>query len=379
MRYLKVGSRGANRLMCVLSMKQKSTENQNGSEIPDMRSASFYVPVKACLDFFPKRTRDIVGARFGFFQEKVAPLTLDAVGKNYFVTRERIRQIIEQVFREMHERYADHLQHSIEHILFTVRAKSGIIKEEDLLRILFLDDWRERRAIAFLLEYMRGRFLKDEKRRSLDGIVALADFNLEHFEKTVDFVYQILDQRKSTMPLQEIYCTLNDFGVERAFEELESYLMAASRVQRNAFGDWGIVTWPSITPRGMRDRARLVLSHEGKPVHFREIARKIDEYGLNKSNRLTNVQTVHNELIKDESFVLVGRGMYALREWGFDDGTVKEVIEQVLKQAGKPLSKEEIFERVSKMKNVKKTTVFINLSHFFVRSAKNTYRVKDKQ
>jgi len=301
------------------------------------------------------------------------------VGKKYSVTRERIRQIVEQVFCEIHECYTHYLQHGIDRILFTVHAKSGIIREEELLNVFPLDDWRERRAIVFLLEYMKGRFLKDEKRCLLDGVIATSNFDVDHFEKVVDTVYQVMDQRKSLMSLREIYGILTEIGIKKTVEELEAYLTVTPRIRRNVFDKWGIATWASVSPRGMRDRARLVLMHEGKPMHFREIAQKINVYGLNKGMSSANVQTVHNELIKDGSFVLVGRGIYALREWGFDDRTVRETIEQILKQQGGSLSREEIFDRVSKIKNVKKTTVFINLSHFFFRTGKNAYTLKNKE
>ncbi|MFZ3031722.1 MAG: hypothetical protein WA082_01680, partial [Candidatus Moraniibacteriota bacterium] len=87
-------------------------------------------------------------------------------------------------------------------------------------------------------------------------------------------------------------------------------------------------------------------------------------------------QTVHNELIKDQRFVLVGRGIYALSDWGYKPGTVKDVITEILQAAGKPLSREDILARVLEIRQVKKSTIIINLNTFFARIGKNAYTIK---
>ena len=63
--------------------------------------------------------------------------------------------------------------------------------------------------------------------------------------------------------------------------------------------------------------------------------------------RRTHPQTVNNELIKDPRFVLIGRGLYALSEWGYEPGTVKDVLVQILKDSGKALRKEDVLQLIS--------------------------------
>ncbi|MEK9174207.1 MAG: HTH domain-containing protein, partial [Patescibacteria group bacterium] len=163
-----------------------------------------------------------------------------------------------------------------------------------------------------------------------------------------------------------------------SYEHYLNFLTVAKDVKQNVFGRWGLATWSDIKPRGTREKAYLVLKTGGKPLHFREIARLIDEHGLHTKKRQSHPQTVHNELIKDKRFVLVGRGIYALSEWGYKKGTVKEVIEEILAAATKPLAREEILEQVLKVRQVKKSTIIINLNTFFERVAKNTYVAKKK-
>jgi hypothetical protein len=108
------------------------------------------------------------------------------------------------------------------------------------------------------------------------------------------------------------------------------------------------------------------------------VASCIEKLPLNE-NRKVHVATVHNELIKDTRFVLVGRGLYALAEWGYQPGVVKEIISKVLKESKKPLTKEEIVEKVLGQRFVKENTVALNLQdkNRFVKDDKGMYNVRE--
>jgi thioredoxin reductase len=95
------------------------------------------------------------------------------------------------------------------------------------------------------------------------------------------------------------------------------------------------------------------------------------------SDKKVHPQTVHNELIRDKRFVLVGRGTYALREWGFEEGTVKDIIVTLIKTAGGFLAKDIIVKDVLKKRKVKKATIDVNLSDRKVfQKAKGGYSLK---
>jgi DNA-directed RNA polymerase delta subunit len=111
----------------------------------------------------------------------------------------------------------------------------------------------------------------------------------------------------------------------------------------------------------MKDKAFLVLKKTNKPLHFTQVAKEIEKSGLAKKS--AHPQTVHNELIKDNRFVLVGRGTYALTDWGFAPGTIKDVIIKVIDQQKKPLSKEEIISAVLNQRQVKENTILLNLQN----------------
>jgi hypothetical protein len=138
-------------------------------------------------------------------------------------------------------------------------------------------------------------------------------------------------------------------------------------------GRWGLVKWPMVNPKNIRDKIYVILHDNKKPMHFNEISQAIKQSNLRRKDVTT--QAIHNELIKDARFVLIGRGIYALKEWGYKKGTVSDVIAEVLRKEGGPLHRDEIVRRVLKSRQVKETTILLNLQGKpqFKRVAKATY------
>ena len=167
---------------------------------------------------------------------------------------------------------------------------------------------------------------------------------------------------------------------------ISSTLEVSKKIQRNAEGFFGLKDWPEINPKRIKDKAYLVFRKTQKPLHFTQVAGLIDSAsrasakgGEENLFSSTLPQTVHNELIKDSRFVLVGRGIYALKEWGYEEGVVKDVILNILKTAGQPLKKEEILEKTLKQRLVKENTVFLNLSNkkYFLRNSEGFYTIRE--
>lgn len=111
-------------------------------------------------------------------------------------------------------------------------------------------------------------------------------------------------------------------------------------------------------------------------MHFTEIAETINK--MNFDERQAYPATIHNELILDDKYVLVGRGIYALKEWGYKPGVVSEVIAEILKESGRPMSKKELIDAVLKKRLIKQTTITLALMNRdkFVRDEKGRYSIK---
>ena len=157
----------------------------------------------------------------------------------------------------------------------------------------------------------------------------------------------------------------------------EAYLATSKVITSNPYGEYGLTSWPAISPRGIKDKAFVALNRQGKAMHFLEIAKAINGAGWSKKK--AHPQTVHNELIKDQRFVLVGRGLYALREWGYEPGVVRDVLVSVLKKAAQPLSKEEIIKSVMDKRFVKAPTILLNLQNknLFKKNEEGKYTLCD--
>jgi hypothetical protein len=153
-------------------------------------------------------------------------------------------------------------------------------------------------------------------------------------------------------------------------EVARRWLSLSKQLGQNPLGEWGPATSPNVRAKGMRDYAYLVIKRHGSPMHFTEVARAITEL----FKRRAHVATCHNELIKDKRFVLVGRGLYALAEWGYSSGVVKEVIADILKKHG-PLTRDEIVDLVKKERYVKDNTILVNLQDhgYFVKDGSGRY------
>lgn len=143
-------------------------------------------------------------------------------------------------------------------------------------------------------------------------------------------------------------------------------------------GYWGLAKWPTVNPKNIRDKIFVVLEAHKQPMHFSEIATAISNSNFRRKN--VTIQAIHNELIKDPRFVLIGRGIYALSSWGYAKGTVSDIIAHVLKEAGEPLTREEVVKRVLHARKVKETTVLLNLQNkeLFEKVDKDSYTLAKK-
>jgi len=351
----------------------EKTLNQ-AKQLVKNESLFFSEALRQIVADFSLRSQEIIFSRYGVFGSHA--LTLEEIGKKYHITRERVRQVIHEVLRKVREKNNNPSFLKVqENIIFAIRSNGGIIEEKKLLSQLGRGNMGEEAAVSFFLECVSG-IASGEKKGELKFSYALSSFDFSQWKKVVDAVLEILELQKKPLLLEEIFEFINkNYGsIDLSKDALACYLEVSEEVKKNAFGKLGISQWREISPKGTRGKAYLVLKEAGKPLHFREIAKKIDQYHLNKKK--THPQTVHNELIKDDDFVLVGRGIYALIEWGYKKGTVKEVIEEILKNSSSLLGREEIISKVLEVRNVKKSTIVINLNNYFSKSKNGKYSVK---
>ena len=144
---------------------------------------------------------------------------------------------------------------------------------------------------------------------------------------------KILKKRKTCMQEEELISATQAMNLFKdrlpSAELIRSCLKIDERLRKIDEG-WGLTEWRFVRPRSIRDKVEIILKKSGEPLHFMEIANRIRDAKFDHKH--VTVQAVHNELIRYPQFVLVGRGLYALKEWGYEPGTVADVIERILKE-----------------------------------------------
>lgn len=321
------------------------------------------------------RERDVVMSRFGLTSPK--KVTLEEVGKKFQVTRERVRQIEASAVKKLSEKPGRELTSILKVINSHIIEAGGVISLDDLA-----DYFRLVRDQRFELELnaLRLIMMLDETLKPLEKIDtvkagwARKDFDTSVLKPLMEEVTKILTTSGEPMEEDALINALHEDNKHPRMTRslLLSVLRVAKNMAQTAVGKWGLTTWPSVSPKRIRDKVFLVLEKYGKPLHFNEIAELINQIFPDKK---VLSRTVHNELIGDKRFVLVGRGVYALKEWGYQPGVVADVIKEVLQHAGKALTTDEIVSEVMKRRQIKRNTVIANLQNkqLFTPAGKGTY------
>ncbi|MBI2055505.1 MAG: hypothetical protein HYT42_01290 [Candidatus Sungbacteria bacterium] len=320
------------------------------------------IAAKALRALPSPRLREVLERRFGLKSRD--PETLEAIGRSFGVTRERIRQIEADAVKHIAGPIISEILRPVFSSLEEHFSNHGHVFEESRL-LNSVAEPRFHNHVYFLLTVGNPFGYKEEDDRWHTRWFTKKDA-LESAETILSHTAGELADGAKPVPASELFRMLKNKtreAVGSAFgpDTLESYLGISKLIKQNPYGEFGLVSWPTIRPRGIKDRAFAVLDRAAKPMHFREVAAAISKSGW--SSKKAHPQTVHNELIKDPRFVLVGRGLYALSDWGFEPGRVSDVIASVLKSSKKPLSKEAIVESVLKSRFVKPNTVLLNLQN----------------
>jgi len=324
----------------------------------------FKEALRKVIKNLPKRTQDVIVRRFGINKKRKE--TLESIGHTYGITRERVRQIEEEGLRRLRskENLAS-VKQILEDLELFVSERGGLMREDKLLEEFVeyiapdLDKTKYRGFTLLLLNLGTNFKLAKESAKFYD-IWYTQSKALDQARSLINELVAIFKKSKSPLQEKSVIAKLKKNFPFFSRQAIGSYIDASKQVDRNIYDDLGLSEWPEINPRGVKDKAYLVVKKLEKPLHFRAIADEINK--ANFSRHIAKSQTVHNELIKDSRFVLVGRGLYALTEWGYSRGTVKDILIKVFKQnKDKILTDKKLVELVLKERFVKESTIRFNL------------------
>ena len=318
-----------------------------------------------------EREREIITRRFGLYDRRE---TLEQIGELLGITRERVRQLEKAILIRLKIAAEDGKTEAVtvleKTFVRTLSEMGRVARTQDLADKIYgrATNQQERAHVAFIATLSPGLTVIDENDTYFSA-VGIAEYGDEKkIRSEIDDIVRTIKENKEPMSLDQLHDKLNYEHPSHV-----SALASISKQLAHLRDSWGLTKWPTVNPKNIRDKIYVILADNKKPLHFSQIAKSIKDSSFKRKDVTT--QAIHNELIKDKRFVLIGRGIYALDNWGYSKGTVSDIIAQVLKDSSEPLHRDEIVKRVLKSRQVKETTILLNLQSKpqFKRVAKATY------
>jgi len=323
------------------------------------------------MSFLKPKELDILILRFGLGNEN--PKTLHAIGQKYNITRERVRQIIYFTKKKIEKNFNPFLKKNVQGIEQIVQKNGGLSTESKIVADFNLENSVANLGIIRILASLNPNLQIVKKTIKTKMAWSTNKFNIVKITQLINEIEKILDSKNQTLVIGDLLKKLKTKHTQAAVNSTIDIANTLMLTKNNRIGK---TSWPDINPKNTKDKIFYVLNEANKPLHFREIWENIKN--SNFAGRVPSVPTVHNELIADLRFVLIGKGIYALTKWGYKPGTVKDLLNEMLKKSQKSINQSEIIEKILKMRIISKNTIVMNLisNAHFVRSNNGDWRYK---
>ena len=349
----------------------------SSADFKEKTAISWTEIVNSLLALIKAREAEILRLRSGLYDNKEH--TLEEIGRKMNLTRERVRQLEKNAKDDIkaHKNFDGIMAPAKNAVERALNEHGGLSTKERILQTVLINYEIEdnKKFLQFLIDnfidevqdvknnqFGEGWHLNEQylnlAAEVLDQIKILIETKnnlvqedelLENFQKT-DFY---INNQDKFLP----FLSKNSNDLRKV---LTSYLDLSHEFGKTPFKQWGKADWRTVTPRRINDKIYSILDWYKQPMHFRDIADKINAAKFDK--KMAHSATIHNDLIADERFVLIGRGVYALKDWGYKSGVVADLIEKIIKDAEQPLNKEEIIAEILKQRDVKANTVLLALN-----------------
>lgn len=327
-----------------------------------------------------EKEKDVIVKRFSL--DNKPKQTLDKIGKHYSVTRERIRQIESIALTKLRRTVINTKLRLLNRLAKKyLEENGGVMLDKDLISRLMDNIYSSSQVDDSIISLSLNcdPELKMIPRTAVSSSYwRLREVSVADIRKVANATVDVLKKHGDIMTEDQVVSAVKNISAFKDSSTSEGLIISSLKTDKRARlveTGWGLMEWRHVNPRSIRDKAVIVLQKAKKPLHFVEIASRIAETGFDK--KVVTVQAVHNELIRYDQFVLVGRGLYALATWGYEAGTVSDVIERFLKKNG-ATAKKDIVKYVLKQRDVKIGTISLNLQKNpdFIRVGRAVYDFK---
>lgn len=334
------------------------------------------------LSKLSEREQVVLKNRYQLTSDLTESATLKQIGDIYNITRERVRQIERDAINKIvalakSADFSGQLKQLEDHCVEYLEKNGGLVREDHLLHNYVKEnhelDALHSNAYLFALEHLFDSTELIDDHEYFYSVWTLKQIDLNKvaefvakLEKTIGdgkklYAHdEMLDAAEAHLP-EDLKATLQGFATKHniGLEDLaHAYLRATTKIDKNIMDQWGLASWDTVRPKKLSDKINLIMQKVTKPLHFREIADQIKEAAFDTKKICP--ATVHNELIANDNFILIGRGLYALKDWGYTSGTVAEIISRILAENG-PLDKVAIYDKVLAQRKVNKSTIYLTL------------------
>lgn len=346
----------------------------------------------------PSREKDVLVRRNQLLNELSKRETLKEIGDEYNITRERVRQIENEGIKKLLKNLStkkELMQMIEDDVMLYLERNGGVVLEQHMLENfvnqLDLEHYNEN-SVLFVLNHLLDSVDQNGENEDFYKYWIRKDFDVDHLSELFQNLATHFEDKKVSIAtkdlmghLKEVELVKSNMNVYNSYLDkhddleienlLENYLSLSKAIEKNILDKWGLAHWPDIKPKKLSEKIFLIFQCDNKPLHFSNVADKINGAGFDKKNICA--ATVHNELIANKEYTLVGRGIYALKEWGYESGTVADVIEKILQDKG-PMSKDDIYAAVLKQRMVNKSTIYLSLinKEKFIKADGNKFTLK---
>jgi len=327
------------------------------------------------------KEKDVIVQRFSL--DNQPKRTLESIGQKFSVTRERIRQIEKIALTKLRRTVKTTKLKLVNDIADKfLEENGGILIEKSLvseiLNVIKSENKVDGNIIKLALN-INHNLVKVEKTNVYHPFWKYKDLQSDLIKTIITAGIKALKKKGDVLTFNKVVISVKQALAGKLEGHIDQIIVSSLEVDKRLKrlkNEFGLMSWRHINPRSIRDKAYIVLKKEKNPLHFVEISNKITDSGFDK--KVVTVQAVHNELIRYDQFVLVGRGLYTLKEFGYSKGTVADVITDLLRKKS-PMTKQEIIEGVLKQRHVKKGTISLNLqkNKQFVRVGRAVYKLDE--
>lgn len=331
------------------------------------------------------REQEVLKKRYQLTADLENKQTLKQIGDFYGITRERVRQIEREAVNKLlnfakQVKYQQSLEKMKNALITYLERKGGLASEDELIKEHTLAnydfDTLHLNSFLFVLEHLVNEISKQSDSADFYAFWRLNHINHDLIVQFIEKVVQSLKSKDAVISEEKLFqmiekevvknmqdeflkLILDKYGDLNVADFIKSYLAITKKVEKNILQHWGLADWPQIKPKKLADKILLIFERSQDPLHFREVAEQINSAGFDRKKICA--ATVHNELIANSRYILIGRGIYALKEWGYTSGTVADVIIDILKKKQKAMSKDEIYQEVLKQRKVNPSTIYLSL------------------